>query len=141
MVQRLDQSGLTADADVCFLSDEHQPLRRELQDPDVRRVRPEQTGQGEGCSDDQTVGRRRMGEVSLHYLQQLWIPQVRPRQRALSQERPVWVTGCVPFQGLEETKHQSGSGRTRDGRRSSHRWVEPLLVPRQHRQQEDEDRW
>ncbi|CAF98128.1 unnamed protein product, partial [Tetraodon nigroviridis] len=63
-------------------SDEHQPLRRELQDPDVRRVRPEQTGQGqgegEGRSDGQTVGRRRMGQVSLHYLQQLRVPQVRP---------------------------------------------------------------
>lgn len=77
-----------------------------------------------------------MGEVALHYLQQLWIPQVRPCQCVLLQEQPVWVNDCVRFQEFEETKHQSGSGRTRDGRCSSHRWMESLLVPRQ---QEDED--
>lgn len=124
-----------------FLSDEHQPLRRELQDPDVCGVLPEQTGQGERCSDSQTVGRRRMGEVSLHYLQQLWIPQVRPCQRAPFREQPVWVNDRVRFQEFEETKHQSGSGGTRDGRCSSHRRMESLLVPRQLRQQEDEDWW
>lgn len=77
-----------------------------------------------------------MAEVSLHYLQQLQIPQVAPGRCALFQERPVWVNGCVRFQEFEEAKHQSGSGRTRDGRRFSHRWMESLLVPRQ---QEDED--
>lgn len=57
---------------------EHQPLRRELQDPDVCRVHPGEAGKGEVWPDAQNLGRGRLGEVPLllHYFCWFWLSQV-----------------------------------------------------------------
>ena len=57
---------------------EHQPLRRELQDPDVCRVHPGEAGKGEVWPDGQNLGRGRLGEVALllHYFCWVWLSQV-----------------------------------------------------------------